>query len=78
MAKRAEQRAAKLQREADKWNAKHPLGTVVRYWTGLREGEPTGTGPTRHEAVVMSDHVSVWITGCVGSVNVSHVEAVRP
>ena len=77
MATRAGQRAAKLQREADQWNARHPLGTVVRYWKGLREGEPSGTGPTRHAAMVMSDHVSVWIEGCVGSVCVSHVEAVR-
>jgi hypothetical protein len=43
----------------------------------LRQGEWL-QAMARHEAVVMSDHVSVWITGCVGSVCVSHVEAVRP
>lgn len=78
MATRAEIRAAKLQREADAWNAKHPVGTMVQYWKGLREGAPTGVAPTRSEAQVMSDHISVWMEGCSGSVSVTHVEAVRP
>lgn len=64
------------QEVADVWNAAHPVGTIVRYWRGLREGEPSGTAPTRHPAQVMSDHVSVWITGCVGSIAISHVEVV--
>jgi len=61
---------------ADVWNAAHPVGTVVRYWRGLHEGEPSGVGPTRHPAQVMSGHVSVWIAGCVGSISLSHVEVV--
>jgi len=64
------------QEVADVWNEAHPVGTVVRYWRGLREGEPSGTGPTRHPAQVMSGHVSVWILGCVGSISLSHVEVV--
>lgn len=73
---RAEQRRILLQREADAWNAKNPVGTRVRYWRGLREGAPTGEAPTRHEAAVMSDHVSVWIEGCASSINLSHVEVI--
>ncbi len=61
-------------RAADAWNAAHPVGTVVRYWNGPREGAPTGEAPTRAPAAVMSGHVSVWIVGCVGSVSLSHVE----
>lgn len=76
--KRSEIRAAKLQREADAWNTKHPVGTLVRYWTGLHEGKPSGIGPVRWAAQPMGDHVSVWVEGCVGSVCVSHVEAVDP
>lgn len=30
---------AKAQREADEWNDQHLIGTTVRYWTGIREGE---------------------------------------
>jgi hypothetical protein len=67
-------RAERLQRTADAWNAAHPVGTVVRYWTGEREGKPTGESPTRAPAAVMSGHVSVWIVGCAGGVNLSHVE----
>ena len=69
--KAASQRA---QREADAWNAAHPVGTIVRFWTGLREGAPTGEGPTRAAAAVLSGHASVWIDGCCGGVNLSHVE----
>lgn len=61
-------------RKVAAWNAAHPVGTIVRYWTGLREGAPTGEGPTRAAAAVLSGHASVWIVGCCGSVNLSHVE----
>lgn len=67
----------KLNREAAARNEKNPVGTMVRYWRGLKQGEPSGTGAVRHEATVVSDHVSAWIEGCVGSVSISHVEAVR-
>lgn len=73
---RAERTKQKLEAQAAKWNATHPVGTVVRYWTGLREGEGR-TGATRHAASVMCDHVSVWIEGCSGSVCLSHVEVVK-
>ena len=76
MATRAEKAAAKAQGIADAWNAAHPVGTQVRYWRGLKEGEPSGTGATRHAAQVMSGHVSVWIEGCSGSVALTHVEVV--
>jgi len=63
----------RAEREARAWNAAHPVGTPVRYWTGAREGEGK-RGETRGPAVVMSDHASVWVTGLVGSVALSHVE----
>ena len=40
----------------------------------MREGAPTGEGPTRAAAAVLSGHASVWIVGCTGSVILSHVE----
>lgn len=76
MATRAEQQEAKAQRECDEWNAKHPVGTRVRYWKLLRGGAPTGVGPTKHEATVLGGHTAVaWIEGCVGCVALTHVEA---
>lgn len=60
---------------ADLWNTRHPIGTVVRYWRGLMEGEPSGTGPTRTAAQVLGDNAVVWIAGCSGCVHLSHVLA---
>lgn len=74
-----EKKAARLQREADAWNAKHPVGTRVRYWRGGTVpgiDAPTGEGAVRAPAQPMSDHVSVWIEGHVGSITVRRVEAV--
>ena len=62
--------------EAAAFNQRAPVGTRVRYWLGVRQGPPSGEGTVRHPAVVMSDHASVWITGCVGSMSLSHVEVV--
>ncbi len=59
-----------------RWNAAHPVGTPVRYWTGLREG-PGVESRTRAAAVKMSDHASVWVEGLAGSINLSHVEVIR-
>lgn len=59
------------------WNAKHPIGTLVRYWRGLREGEPSGVGKVRHPAQAVSGTASVWIDGCSGCIALSHVEVVR-
>jgi hypothetical protein len=56
----------------------HPIGTVVRYWKLDRNGEPSGTGPTRSEAYMSdSGHAVVFIEGCSGYVCLSHVEVVR-
>lgn len=62
------------QQLADAWNAAHPVGTLVRYWRGLREGKPSGVGKVRWEAQDVCGTASVWIEGCSGCVALSHVE----
>ena len=62
------------QREADLFNARYPVGTLVKYWTWVKEGEPTGVAPTRHHATVVSEHAVAWMAGVVGCVSLSHVE----
>ena len=53
-----------------------PPGTLVRYWKGVREGEPTGYGKLRL-ADILSGHTAVaWIEGCSGCVALTHVEVV--
>jgi hypothetical protein len=60
------------------FNKANPVGTVVRYWKGVREGEPSGVGPTTHEASLLGGHTAVaWIQGCSSCVALSHVEVVK-
>jgi hypothetical protein len=59
---------------AAKWNKYFPIGTRVRYWTGVREGSGK-VSVTRSAAEVLSGHTAViWIEGCVGCVALSHVQ----
>jgi len=63
------------QREADAFNAVHPVGTVLRYWSGVKEGAPTGQAPISHPATVMCDHAVIWLAGVSSCHSISHVEA---
>jgi hypothetical protein len=62
------------QREAAAFNSLHPVGTVLRYWSGLREGEPTGTAPINHIATVVCDSAVIWMRGVSSCHSLSHVE----
>lgn len=56
------------------FNKKCQLGTPVRYWTGVREGEGK-KGKTKTEAVVLEGHTAVvWVTGHSACISLSHVE----
>lgn len=72
-----EKKAARLQREADAWNAAHPVGTPVRYWRrpAIRgEDPPTGESVVLQPAVAKHDHVSVTL-GERGATSIVNVEA---
>ncbi len=58
---RAEKRTADAKRAADDWNAKHPVGTRVRFWTMVKRGDPTGETPTIEPACVLGDTATVPI-----------------
>jgi hypothetical protein len=60
----------------DAWNATHPVGTIVRYWKGLREGEGR-LGRTRSEATLLGGHTPVvWVDTTSGAIGLTHVEPV--
>jgi hypothetical protein len=62
---------------AEDWNIRHPVGTPVRYWSGVREGEGK-LSKTTHAAVLLSGHTPVvWVEGESGCIALSHVEAER-
>lgn len=59
------------------FNEKHPIGTIVRYWRGVRAGEPSGVGKTTTEAQMLAARTAVvWIEGCSGCTALSDVEVV--
>lgn len=63
---------------AAQWNAKHPVGTPVRYWPGMRVGEGR-VSKTRGEALVLGGHTAVVsVEGFPGGVSLSHVEPIEP
>lgn len=56
------------------WNIRHPVGTPVRYWTGVREGAGK-LSKTTHAAVLLGGHTAVvWVEGEAGCIGLSHVE----
>jgi hypothetical protein len=61
---------------ADAWNAAHPVGTAVRYWSGYREGEGR-TSRTRTPAWMLgSDLAVVSVDGHSGGIALTHVEPI--
>lgn len=62
-------------REVADFNARYPVGTMVKYWRGVvGDDEHGGVGATRTKAEVLSGHTAViWIEGCSGCVALSHV-----
>lgn len=64
---------------AAEWNARHPVGTAVRYWFGSREGAPKGEGNTHAAAFAFGDEavVSVYdVGGFVGYFTTACIEAI--
>jgi len=58
---------------AEKWNRYFPIGTRVRYWSGVREGSGK-ISITRTQAEVLGGHTAVvWIDGYDSCVALSHV-----
>lgn len=72
-AKTAVKRARNL-KVVDEFNAAHPVGTRVRYWRGVREGEGA-VGQTPCEAWLLGGHSPVVrITGTSGAIALTHVQ----
>lgn len=75
MSKEEQRRQAAAERAVAEWNAKHPVGTLVKYWPGVRQGEGK-QGRTRSEASILCGEPCVWIEGARGGVSLSHVEPI--
>ena len=70
------ERTRSAQAEVDAWNDAHPVGTSVRYWTGLREGRGKPS-TTRTEASVLGGHTAVvWVVGEPACIALTHIETI--
>ena len=68
--------SASKQRRVDDFNHHYPIGTPIRYWTGIREGEGK-SGETRSEATLLGGHTPVvWVTGHAACIALSHIEPI--
>lgn len=64
------------QYDCDVFNAKHPVGSYVMFFTGA-VGENGKIGIVRTPAEILSGHVAVvWIDGARGCIALSHVKPV--
>ena len=69
--------ARKKKMTADAFNAAYPVGTSVRYWPMVREGEGR-LGETRSVAWTLgSGDVIVKVSGYAGGIILTHVEVIK-
>lgn len=64
---------------AEQFNERHPVGTGVQWWTGVREGQPpTGETKTRTPAQMLGGHTPVvWVEGHPACIALTHIEPIR-
>jgi hypothetical protein len=64
------------QRAVTRFNVHNAIGTPVRYWMGVREGDGK-TSFTRTEAQLLSGHTPVvWVHGQASCIALTHVEPI--
>jgi hypothetical protein len=70
---------AAAQAVVDAFNAQTPVGTCVRYWTGVREGAGVESA-TRSKAQRLGGSTGtqpvVWVNGQSGCIALTHVEVI--
>jgi hypothetical protein len=68
-----------LQSTVDRFNARYPIGTLVRCWKGARgKHKPSRLAHTVTRASVLSGHTPVvWVEGESGCIALTDVAAIR-
>ncbi|WKU07989.1 hypothetical protein [Micromonospora sp. HUAS LYJ1] len=58
------------------FNDEFPVGTPVRYWKGIRDGDGR-TARTRTQAQLLSGHTAVvWLDGVSGCIALTHIQPI--
>lgn len=60
----------------ENFNLKYPVGTPVRFWTGIRDGEGR-VGEVKYAADLIGDTPGAWISGGIGFVALTHIEPIK-
>lgn len=60
----------------DNFNLKYPVGTKVRYYTGVKDGKPS-QGVTCGPADLLGGHTPVVFVEGVGAIALTHIEIVK-
>ncbi len=63
----------------DRFNARYPVGTLVRYWRSAGgKHEPSSVTRTVTRASMLSGHTPVvWVEGETGCIALTHVAPIR-
>lgn len=72
---RIRRQTAALAAEADRLNAERPVGTVVRFWKGAKDG-PGQVSRIRSAHGIVGRTIVVWFDEVSGCVAASHVEPI--
>lgn len=61
-----------MQKQCDDFNARYAVGDRIKFWAGLRAGNPTHEGVIRFPAEIMGGHTPVVYVEDMGSIALSH------
>jgi hypothetical protein len=59
---------------AERFNAANPIGTPVRYWPGVRDGEGRESVTRSPAWALLSGQAIVCVEGYAGGIALTHVE----
>jgi hypothetical protein len=70
------QRQSRNKLIVENFNLKHPVGTKVRYYSGVKDGKPS-EGKTSGPADLLGGHTPVVFVEGVGAIALTHIEIVK-
>lgn len=70
-----DQKVEQEQELVAQFNMDCPIGSPVRYWTWVREGDGQ-TSKTKSVAQMMCDHAVVWIEDHAACIALSHIQPI--
>ena len=50
------------------FNECYPIGTKLHYWSGAKQGKPSGTARIQYLASVVNDQPVTWLEGVPGCI----------